>query len=353
MATIALYATKVNQMPELVQGIKSAVNDYKTELQTLQMKALSINTSVCNLDDVISSIQSSTQTQDDKISSFDTLEQNTEEFIETAVSVDSEAADMINQQRAEFYEEYAYLKPECEKNTWDKFCDGCKSVGEWCKEHWVKIVVCIAVAAVCIVVGAVLTALTGGSFLAAVGAGLVKALIGGVMSGLISAGATIISAIIKKENVDWTNVAIVFLDGFVTGFAISGAFAGISMSLSSGARFMLVKNLQNTKFLVHKGTVSESFLKWLTPKGVKNTFFPTENIRSGYKYIFKVDGVRVQLKWHAPDLNAASKYLNCNSGAGWTAQLQFGKKLLSTMGTLVNKPDNITHIPIISWFKWR
>lgn len=143
MATIALYASKVNQMPELVQGIKSAVNDYKTELQILQIKALSVGVSVFDLNDVISSIQSSTQTQEEKVSSFDTFEQNTEEFIETSASVDNDVADVINQQRAEFYEEYAYLQPECEKNAWDKFFDKCKSVGEWCKEYWVEIFVTI------------------------------------------------------------------------------------------------------------------------------------------------------------------------------------------------------------------
>ena len=155
MATITLYANKVNQMPKLVQGVKSAINDYKTELLQLQMKAFSIGESVCNLNDVISSIQSSTQTQDEKVVSFDALEQDTEEFIETASSVDRNVADIINQQRAEFYKNYAYLKPECETNTWDKFCEGCKSVGEWCKEHWVAvvttvvIVIAATVAAVC------------------------------------------------------------------------------------------------------------------------------------------------------------------------------------------------------------
>ena len=35
MAAIALYATKINQMPELIKGIKQSVTDYKTELSTL------------------------------------------------------------------------------------------------------------------------------------------------------------------------------------------------------------------------------------------------------------------------------------------------------------------------------
>ena len=28
------------------------------------------------------------------------------------------------------------MKPECEKSRWEKFKDGCKKVGEWCKNHW-------------------------------------------------------------------------------------------------------------------------------------------------------------------------------------------------------------------------
>ena len=148
MATIALYARQVNQMPELVRGIKSAVNDYKTELLSLQMKVYGIGTSACNLDDVVASIQSSTKTQEEKVTSFDALEKETEEFIENAVSVDRDVADVINKQRNEFYEKYAYLKPECEKSGWDKFCEGVKSVGEWCREHLQSILFIIGAVAI-------------------------------------------------------------------------------------------------------------------------------------------------------------------------------------------------------------
>lgn len=66
MATIALYAGKINQMPGLIKDVKKSVSDYNSELFSLKKKALTINKSVCDLDDVISSIQSSTQTQDEK-----------------------------------------------------------------------------------------------------------------------------------------------------------------------------------------------------------------------------------------------------------------------------------------------
>ena len=56
MATIALYANKINQMPGLIKDIKESVTEYKSELFALKTKTLAINKSICNLDDVISSI---------------------------------------------------------------------------------------------------------------------------------------------------------------------------------------------------------------------------------------------------------------------------------------------------------
>ena len=58
MATIALYANQINQMPALIGEIKQSVIDYKTELATLSNRIRTIDTSVVNLDEVVSSIQS-------------------------------------------------------------------------------------------------------------------------------------------------------------------------------------------------------------------------------------------------------------------------------------------------------
>lgn len=55
------------------------------------------------------------------------------------------------QRKEEFYDKHYNLKPECEKNGWEKLKDGFISVGEWCKEHWKQV---LATAA--IIVGAAL-----------------------------------------------------------------------------------------------------------------------------------------------------------------------------------------------------
>lgn len=151
MSTITLYASKINQMPSLINDAKKSVREYKSDLKSLKTKVLTIDNSVCNVDDVIDSIKSSTQTQGDKIDALDKLKKDVNEFVSDVVRIDGDAADAINKSKDDFYDEYYYLKPECEKSGWEKFKDGCKKIGEWCKEHWVMVVTILVVIAIAIV----------------------------------------------------------------------------------------------------------------------------------------------------------------------------------------------------------
>lgn len=54
----------------------------------LKSKVLSIDESICDVDDVISSIKSSTQTQEDKIKSLESLKENISEYISDVVTID-------------------------------------------------------------------------------------------------------------------------------------------------------------------------------------------------------------------------------------------------------------------------
>ena len=71
MATIALYAGKINQMTSLTGEVKKSVDDYSSELFSLKSKALNIRKSICDLDDVIGMIQASTEIQEKKIESLE------------------------------------------------------------------------------------------------------------------------------------------------------------------------------------------------------------------------------------------------------------------------------------------
>jgi len=161
MATITLYAGKINQMPGLINEVKKSVVDYKSELSALRKKTLNINRSVCNLDEVISSIQASSQTQDRKIDSLEKFCSESEKFISEVIRIDEEVAELINKRKENFYKEYYYLKPESEKSGWEKIKDGLKSVAEWCKENWKSIAKIVAAAVVITGLG-IAAALTGG-----------------------------------------------------------------------------------------------------------------------------------------------------------------------------------------------
>ena len=161
MATIALYAGKINQMTSLTGEVKKSVDDYSSELFSLKSKALNIRKSVCDLDDVIGMIQASTEIQEKKIESLENFSQKTEEFTAEVVRIDEEVAAVINQNKEDFYNKYNYLKPDAEKNFLEICFD---SAAEWCKEHWKEIVTTVG-----IIIGAALAiaavAATGGAAL--------------------------------------------------------------------------------------------------------------------------------------------------------------------------------------------
>lgn len=151
MATIAIYANTINQIPGLIKDVKNGVNDFKSELSALRTKTLAISKSVCDLDDVISSVQASTQIQEQKVDSLENLSRECEEFISDVARIDSDVSELVAQRKEEFYDKYYYLKPECEKNGWEKFKDGFINAGKWCKEHWKQVLTTAA-----IIVGAAL-----------------------------------------------------------------------------------------------------------------------------------------------------------------------------------------------------
>ena len=197
MATITLYADKINNMPGLIWEAKSAVKGFNTQLGTLKRKCEKVNASACNIDDVIRTISASTRTQEDKIEALEAFNENVEDFARETVETDEKVAEIVNRNKDNFYDKYSYLKPDCEKSVWEKIKDGLKKVGEWCKEHWaaivtlvVAVVAVIAIVAISIVtfgtVTPVLLAAAIGaavSFLGQVGGDLIKFVKNGLTTG--------------------------------------------------------------------------------------------------------------------------------------------------------------------------
>ena len=258
MATIALYANQISQMTGMLKNVQTTVADYKETLFSLQNKALTISKSACELEEVISSIKASTQIQDDKMEALATFVTQTEEFVDEADRIDGNVKDVINERKDDFYEEYEYLRPECEKKKEKKSVvatiwggiksvgksigKGLKKAGEWCKEHWKAIVtvviVIVAVVLICTGVGGILGAM-------AIGA-LLGALIGGLSGGIIAA--------VTGGN---------FWEGFEDG-AFMGAISGIITGGLAGGNTAAALTLGKTMFI---GGVSGSGSQFLSDLG--------------------------------------------------------------------------------------
>ena len=107
-----------------------------------------------------------------------------------------------------------------------------KKVGEWCKEHWKELVI----GAICIVIGAVLNVLTGGSFLAA---GFKAAAMARFISGGISVMSSLIVSIFSGDSFKTILEKVLrsFVDGFASGFMWGGIFAGGVQTISAILKF--------------------------------------------------------------------------------------------------------------------
>lgn len=203
MATIELYKSKINNMSNYINQAKSAVGDFCVDLSALKSKVLGINSSVC--DSVVTSISTSSQTQEQQIAGLEATQREVDEFIKLTVNRDNSASSEISRAKKDFYKQYSYLKPDCEKTDWEKFCEGLKKVGQWCKEHWKEIVLVIeiVVAVVCLCVPG-LQGIGTGILIGALKGALTGGLIGGITS-MLTGGS--------------------FLEGFAQG-ALDGAIMG-------------------------------------------------------------------------------------------------------------------------------
>lgn len=224
MATIALYANKVNNMPSLLSGVNSSVRGLKTELGKIKLKSLAVSSQICDLEEVISTISAATQTQEDKAEALEDIHDKLIDFIDDVERIDDDVADEVEQSKDDFYNKYYYLKPDCEKTGWEKFKDGCKKVVDWCKDNWQSLAKIVAAVVIIVALG-VASVLTGGALAVILAGAFWGALIGGLAGGVIGG---ITSALTGGS----------FLDGFADGL-LSGTISGaISGALTGGGQVL-------------------------------------------------------------------------------------------------------------------
>ena len=95
-----------------------------------------------------------------------------------------------------------------------------------------------------------------------------------------------------------------------------------------------------------EATYDFDVIRRMIPDDVPNTFKPSSTILEGEKYKFSINNNKIELKWHSPDSDAATRFPGSNSGTTNTTQINVGKKFLNQSGQFQRKPDNSTHIPL-------
>lgn len=217
MATITLYKSKVNGVGSLIDDIIKSSNNLDTQLGTLKNTLMGIDSSTCNLQETVDSISASSKSEKEKVEDLKKLNKKLSDFIEMTTKREASAKAEIEKKKNDFYSKYYYLKPECEKSGWEKFCDGVKAVCDWCAEHW-KLLVTIAIVAIAIAVlfipgvGPIISGACWGA--------IFGALLGGLSGGVES---------LAKGGSFWEGFENGAFSGAISGAIMGGAMAGLGV----------------------------------------------------------------------------------------------------------------------------
>ena len=195
-----------------------------------------------NLSVALNNIQGRIRTENSKLSELNAFASSAEAFFENTINTDKHVAALLDVNQEKFFDEHPRIRDIVNKNTWwgrikegwnwvkDKIKKVVDVVVDFVKEHWVELLIGV----VCIVIGAVLTALSGGTFLAAFGAalaaGLKAAAISAAVSGVLSAGIAFLTGDDPLE---------AFKDGLAEGFM----WGGMIFSVQSVVKLAKAKNV--------------------------------------------------------------------------------------------------------------
>lgn len=242
------------------KSARTSTADLSKQLGTLRNKIDAVNTSAS----VDGSQAENAKTREENKSSALTCGYSKMDLLVSNVgTVDNKTATEVEKLKKDFYKKYDYLKPGKDKNILDWIKDGagklwdglCKlgeaikkiaiGVGKWLKAHWKELLLGLA----CIVIGAILTVLTGGAatFLAAFVSGLIKAAVFAAIEGTISGAVTYAGARMSgKSREEAFNVSLnAFGDSFASGFCTAGiSFGGSAAGKVIGKTYKWYNRLQ-------------------------------------------------------------------------------------------------------------
>ena len=232
MATIALNKDKLNGVGGLIDDMICSLTKLDTKLVILRHSLQSVSSDTYSLQDSVDKISSSSKTEEEKIKEIEKFNNDVDSFIKLTTEKENAARNEINKRKNNFYSEYAFLKPDCEKNLIELMVGRVQTISSWCSKHWrafaTGVILVLSVALLITGVGTVLTAACWG--------GIIGAGIGGTMGGFVSLaqGKSFLQGFEKGA-----------FEGAVGGF-VGGAVAGAFSSMigpSGSCAITVFKNI--------------------------------------------------------------------------------------------------------------
>ncbi len=93
MATIKLYKSKINNMPNTLSDLRSEIDSYNLELKSFSAKLLAVTNPI--LDKVISKISTASRSQEEQVNCLNEMLTKIDDFVAAAQRIDNNVADYV------------------------------------------------------------------------------------------------------------------------------------------------------------------------------------------------------------------------------------------------------------------
>ena len=240
MATITLHKSEFDGVGSLLDKLCSCFGNFDSTIKDLKRTASGIDSTTCNLEDVINDIAESEERKEEKVKRAKELNSKLNTFINSAAKHENDAAKEIKKQKKDFYKKYSYLKPDSEKFL-GKVGAFFESVGKWISENAIALIV----AAIIVLAAIVIVIVCPASVCA------ILAIIVGVASALMGIGDIVCMALTGKDFAGW-------LDS--KGFhVLSQIYTGLGWGLDIASLILPLGALPSAGASAYKTTLKELF----------------------------------------------------------------------------------------------